>query len=145
MMMTMMPLDENEDEEETNKKNRNAIDMAVYLVEKKMVKSVEEGLLLISEEDVTTASLLRVKHATKRWSDVIAVDEWKKERAKRSAPPPPTEEEEEEEEEEERERQQQHVKNAKCETGQICFTVQDAREMLERGKGGGSRAKRVTY
>ena len=59
--------------------------MAVYLVEKKMVKSVEEGLLLISEEDVTTASLLRVKHATKRWSDVIAVDEWKKERAKRSA------------------------------------------------------------
>ena len=40
MMMTMMPLDENEDEEETNKKNRNAIDMAVYLVEKKMVKSV---------------------------------------------------------------------------------------------------------
>ena len=143
MMMTMMPLDENEDEEETNKKNRNAIDMAVYLVEKKMVKSVEEGLLLISEEDVTTASLLRVKHATKRWSDVIAVDEWKKERAKRSAPPPPTEEEEEEEEEEERERQQQHVKNAKCETGQICFTVQDAREMLERGKGGGSQAAKV--
>jgi len=42
-------------------KGINAIDIAVYLVEKKLVKSVEEGLLLVKEEDVVTASLLRVR------------------------------------------------------------------------------------
>ena len=119
---------------ETSSKNNdktkgiNAIDIAVYLVEKKLVKSVEEGLLLVKEEDVVTASLLRVKNAEKRWSDVIAADEWKKEELLGGR----------------RQQQQQHVKNAKCETGQICFTVQDAREMLERCKGlGGSQAAKV--
>ena len=112
-------------------KGINAIDIAVYLVEKKLIKSVEEGLLFVKEEDVVTASLLRVKNAEKRWSDVIAADEWKKEELlKRTGGG-------------RQQQQQQHVKNAKCETGQICFTVQDAREMLERGKGGGSQAAKV--
>ena len=108
----------------------NAIDIAVYLVEKKLVKSVEEGLLLVAEEDVVMASLLRVKNAEKRWSDVIAADAWKKEQKTNGGLG-------------ERRREQQHVKNARCETGQICFTVQDAREMLEKGKGGGSQAAKV--